>query len=421
MFRSQNHEFGQQGQRQSQDCAFHVCTICNAPVRMSYWVPLFFGYNLYTVLRQGQQGAGTDWLFWSLLYTAGNQMLLLMTVLCHEFGHGTMARRIGGQIDHVLLWIFGGICFSTRPRDHDRERLLKNDFAVVCAGPATHFPQAAVWAALLCLLYLAIGFDEVSGYSATGYETVWDSIVACLQPLGPGLEYTYLFFTKGKWVALPWALVGSAIRLNVWLFLFNVLFPMYPADGSKLLVTTLMWSCGVPARIAALVLLCVSVPCGLAFIGYSLYSFGLSLTNHSGGPDLLTGVLGYMGVMSLMEARRIRDLRRQGQLHQHPLFATARSWRRTRRDHMGLMQTINTAEEDDAQDENWGKCCPCFPRFAVGNRWASTQEPQRSQTVTTAAQPAPATAEQRQQRGDFLNRLEQRQAQDQRTVRDLTR
>merc|ERR1719161_677800 len=221
-------------------------------------------------MQQGR-GLGTDsQMLWILLYTAGNQVLLLGTVLCHEFGHGTMARRVGGQIDHVLLWIFGGICFSTRPRDHDRERILKNDFAIVCAGPVTHFPQAAVWAALLWLIYLAIGtyetvdpFGTTSRYSATGYATAWDSILACLQPLGSGLEYYQVFVTKGQWVALPWALVGSAIRLNVWLFLFNVLFPMYPADGSKLLVTTLMWGFGVPARIAAFVLLCVSVPCGL--------------------------------------------------------------------------------------------------------------------------------------------------------------
>ena len=32
------------------------------------------------------------------------------------------------------------------------------------------------------------------------------------------------------------SLAGTAIQLNVALFLFNVFFPMYPADGSKLLV-----------------------------------------------------------------------------------------------------------------------------------------------------------------------------------------
>merc|ERR1740138_158636 len=60
------------------------------------------------------------------------------------------------------------------------------------------------------------------------------------------------------WAALLWYLVGSAVRLNVALFLFNVFFPMYPADGSKLLVTSLMFCCGLAPRKAANVLLFVS-------------------------------------------------------------------------------------------------------------------------------------------------------------------
>ena len=44
---------------------------------------------------------------------------------------------------------------------------------------------------------------------------------------------------------------------------------MYPADGSKLLVTSLMFCCGVPARRAAFILLCVTIPCVILFIGYS--------------------------------------------------------------------------------------------------------------------------------------------------------
>ena len=36
-----------------------------------------------------------------------------------------------------------------------------------------------------------------------------------------------------------WRLIGLGIRMNVMLFLFNVFFPMYPADGSKLLTVGL--------------------------------------------------------------------------------------------------------------------------------------------------------------------------------------
>jgi len=60
------------------------------------------------------------------------------TVLCHEFGHGSMARWIGGEIDHILLWPFGGICFSSRPPGvTDPRKLLENELKVVAAGPST--------------------------------------------------------------------------------------------------------------------------------------------------------------------------------------------------------------------------------------------------------------------------------------------
>lgn len=74
----------------------------------------------------------------------GFQAILQVTVLCHEFGHGTMARYLGGSISYILLWPFGGelltpnvflhgngiasgICFSSYPRQGTvKENLLKD-------------------------------------------------------------------------------------------------------------------------------------------------------------------------------------------------------------------------------------------------------------------------------------------------------
>merc|ERR1740138_1678710 len=150
------------------------------------------------------------------------------------------------------------------------------------------------------------------------------------------------------WAALLWYLVGSAVRLNVALFLFNVFFPMYPADGSKLLVTSLMFCCGLAPRKAANVLLFVSVPCALLMLGWSLFAV---IHAFRGGGDpgssMMQGLMGFMGVMSLIEAWKIHKLKKEKLLNTHPLFATARSWRRQDRDAFGSVHRINNSTLDD--------------------------------------------------------------------------
>merc|ERR550532_3342272 len=90
-----------------------------------------------------------------ILIVTGNELVLLLTVLCHEMGHGTMARRCGGEIAEVLLWPFGGICFTTRPHGRGPREKLVDDLWIVGAGPATHFPMAAAWLGLLAVLVSA--------------------------------------------------------------------------------------------------------------------------------------------------------------------------------------------------------------------------------------------------------------------------
>merc|ERR1719424_1760234 len=115
--------------------------------------------------------------------------------------------------------------------------------------------------------------------------TAWEAFVSALNPLSglasagqwPGYFWTSLFYS----------LAGSAIRLNVALFLFNVFFPMYPADGSKLLVTSLMFCCGLAPRRAANVLLGLSVPCALLIIGCSLYIVYAGSTSGGGTSSML--------------------------------------------------------------------------------------------------------------------------------------
>jgi len=412
---------------QSKDFAFHVCVICSASIRMSWFVPMFFGYQLLQLCRVADHLSWTM-LLWRVLQSTGDQFLLLATVLCHEFGHGNMARYLGGEIDHILLWVFGGICFSSRARhegiDQNR-KILRDDLVVVAAGPATHIFQAPFWGLFLWLIFsiFAANPEHLQWLNLLGYPNAWRAFVSALHPLyGLSALPTSAF---GLWPSLFWYLVGSAIRLNVALFLFNVFFPMYPADGSKLLVTSLMFCCGLAPRRAATLLLGVSVPCAVLMICYSLY---IVYQGISGGGDpgssMINGLMGFMGVMSLMESWKIYNLRKTRQLNTHPLFQTARSWNRTDRDAFGVVHRINTSELDDDTPLFTGGCgnvasgcsiigclCPCFrtdQRYvAEGTTMASVEasgEPRSESFVVRQT-------ELRSQRDALLDRLEGQQAQ----------
>jgi len=249
--------FGQVGQSQSQDCSLDAGTLFGVPIKVSYFLLIYFVGNVMEATKGQSKNVG-----WALAYAISAQLILFATVLCHEFGHGNMARYLGGEIDHILLWVFGGICFSTRIPSTDNRKLLRDDLLVVAAGPATHIFQTPIWALVLWAMFAAFTASHAALPSAetTGYSNAWEAFIAALNPIY-GVGYYNVQETVGLWPALLWYFVGSAIRLNVALFLFNVFFPMYPADGSKLLVTSLMFCCGVAPRRAANVLLAVSVPC----------------------------------------------------------------------------------------------------------------------------------------------------------------
>merc|ERR550525_70575 len=103
--------------------------------------------------------------------------------------------------------------------------------------------------------------------SCEGMECVW----AFFRPLGdsPGVNYALM----GDFAATLWQLFGLGVRLNVTLFLFNVFFPMYPADGAKLLTVGLMSCCGTSARSAATTLIVCSTCCAFLLILYAMYQF----------------------------------------------------------------------------------------------------------------------------------------------------
>lgn len=407
--------FGAQGQAQAQTCAFHLCTICRAPIRLHYAVIGLLMYRMIQVFRGVGKYTGSM-LIWEMLQLFGSVVLLQLTVLCHEFGHGTMARRLGGEIQFILLWPFGGICFSSRgSRDHAWD-LMKDDLKVVAAGPSTHFPQVAFWGLILVGLYYILGAENFP------YANPFEAFLNALNPvgnLGSGTicHRNYEGNYENFWSCLLWTLVGSAIQLNVFLFIFNVFFPMYPADGSKLLVTILMF-CGMPARRAAVVLMFVGTTLAIVFICYSLWV--LIAPNFQGqgwyGLNMIGSFSGLLGVMCLYEMYQIKQLYDAKRLHQHSLFYIARSWNRAQRDERygGVVHGINQSDQDDddgtallppGQRCSFSNFCPCGkgnPRQAEADWQAGP---------ATGPANAAEAARLREARADHLARLEQRNQQ----------
>lgn len=360
-------------------------------MRVSWFLVIFFVYQLIDAVNDKSLP-----LWVRVIRVTGNEFLLLLTVLCHEMGHGTMARRCGGTIAQVLLWPFGGICFTTRPQGRGAREKLVDDLWIVGAGPATHFPMSAAWFALLAS-YVAMCSHVIAPPS-------WKYLVPFGSAMPPCMAegYTGCFQTYTGWLA--YSFLAQAIQLNVMLFMFNVFFPMYPMDGAKLIVCSLQLFCGASAKCAAKVLIGTSVPLAIVFIGYSLKGA------HGGG--LQPGITAYMGIMCLMESYKIYQLYQEGLLHTHPLFELARSDTVRLVDNGGQTARLNTSQRDDVEAPRPQVQVSELRAFAGEGRSLGNYEAQ-PEIPPQALGGSPGS------RAEWIKRLEQENANRGKTVRQL--
>jgi Zn-dependent protease len=329
---------GGTGAQQAKDCSFAAGYVPGgAPLRISWFLVIFFVYQLLDAVKMKNVPVWVQ-----VAQVCGNEFILLLTVLTHEMGHGTMAKKLGGEISQVLLWPFGGICFTTRPPNRSSREKLVDDLKIVAAGPATHFPQSMSWLVLL----MAVRWSWELVNPAT-YEPYWSSSWKLLVPFSSPQQACFVTEVKvpGCVNSYSGVLIHSflvqAVQMNVMLFMFNVFFPMYPMDGAKLIVCSLQLFCNASAKCAAKVLIGMSLPLAIIFIGYSLK--GMS----AGG--VMPGVTAYMGFMCLMETYKIYSLYKTSMLHTHPLFESARSHTRSVVDQEGISTRLNDSERDDEE------------------------------------------------------------------------
>ncbi len=63
----------------------------------------------------------------------------------------------------ILLWPFGGICFTKRnPNVHNTREKLKAELKIVWGGPLTHVPQSTAWLLLLTMIVAAFGISNAN-------------------------------------------------------------------------------------------------------------------------------------------------------------------------------------------------------------------------------------------------------------------
>jgi stage IV sporulation protein FB len=140
-----------------------------------------------------------------VLFAGASLLVLLASVLLHEWGHCLTARRVGGYAEQVVVWPLGGLSPPHVPHDPQLELLT------ALAGPVVN----ALVMILTAPLLLA-GRQDVLGLFV---------------PLAPAA------LTEG-----PPFIVGLKLVFWInWLLVLVNLLPAFPFDGGRVL-RSLLWS-----------------------------------------------------------------------------------------------------------------------------------------------------------------------------------
>lgn len=166
---------------------------------------------IYIVWMAFELLSSHDWTFkaWSVAS-------LFVLVLLHEFGHCFACRRVGGEADNILMWMLGGLASCRSPHN------WRANLVTTAGGPMVNVVLVPVFMGVL----MALGAPLSS---------------LIFNPFGSGVGFAWLRATENMqcadWLKTP---LFSLHVTNLALLLFNVLLPMFPMDGGRLL-QCLLW------------------------------------------------------------------------------------------------------------------------------------------------------------------------------------
>jgi len=167
---------------------FPLFRVFGIKVRMHWAMAILILFYLIQGLDHGS--------LFGLGMMAITMVILLISILFHEFAHCWMAVRTGGSAEDILLWPLGGL--STLSHSNSPGVEMK----VAGIGPLSSFVLSAG-------CYAGLYFSGVLWH--------W----RLLSPFDDwGMEYS-----------LARMFLLHAARLNLYLGIFNLLVPAYPLDG----------------------------------------------------------------------------------------------------------------------------------------------------------------------------------------------
>lgn len=213
-------------------------------IRVHLIFPLVaLGLVLRVAYHKDETGAGFPPYTW--VDALSLELILLVSVIIHEFGHCFAARRVGGDAREVLLWPLGGLASVEVPHN------ARAHFLTAAAGPAVNV--------LLCV--------------ASGGLLVWATHMLVRPPFNP-IWYPYrlgdpyhlgetrvgnlVLVALTQWGGEPYysdswwvAILARSFWIN-WVLLLLNLLPGYPLDGGRMTQALLWPRLGFrPAMVAA--------------------------------------------------------------------------------------------------------------------------------------------------------------------------
>ncbi len=144
---------------------------------------------------------------WGAMYTTLIMGTLFAVVLVHEFGHCFACRWAGGDADEIILWPLGGLAMCAPPHT------WRANLITTAGGPLVNVVLFPITSAALAVM----GYPESILFNPFNWV--------------PALT------ASGSWVYL---VVWVLHAVNLMILAFNVLLPMYPMDGARL-VQALLW------------------------------------------------------------------------------------------------------------------------------------------------------------------------------------
>jgi len=219
---------------------------------------------------------GFDFVMYALIFYGPIHFL---TVLAHEVAHAFVARKLGGQVNSMVLWPLGGLTTYGPPT-------AKGELLTAIAGPLIHLPMMALWA----LLYT---ISNGSSHNLTDYKVYVDAL--------------------GKLDGMVITICRRGFWLNIEIMVINIIFPIYPLDGIRILGSLfVVIGCSIHKAAKYTAVFGVALSVGFVIAGVvTLFQAEMDET------PIIYLLLGAMGIAS---SKILFDYAKSDRLSSHPVF-----------------------------------------------------------------------------------------------------